>query len=70
MGRVEVVQLAEQEREDVVADPVAMVCSCCARRYGPRRAKRTTQNIVRELTSQEASVAEEQEQKVAADATR
>ena len=68
--RVEVVNLAENGREDLVADLVAIVYSFCARLYGQRRAKRKTETIERELTGQEAPVAEEREQEVAEDATR
>jgi len=53
--RIEVVNLAENGREDLVADLVAIVYSFCARLYGQRRAKRKTETIVQELTGQEAS---------------
>jgi predicted site-specific integrase-resolvase len=69
----EAVNLAENEREDlvadVVADLVALVDSFCARLSGPRRAKHKTENRVRALTREEARVADEQEQEVAEDAT-
>lgn len=52
--RIEVVNLAENGREDLVADLVAIVYSFCARLYGPRRAKRKTETLVKELTGQEA----------------
>jgi putative resolvase len=68
--RVEIVNLADNGREDLVADLVAIVYSFCARLYGQRRAKRKTETIVRDLTGQEAPVAEEREQEVAEDATR
>ena len=72
--RVEVVNLADNGREDVVADLVALVDSFCARLYGQRRAKRKTEAIVRELAGQEAPMAEVREevreQEVAEDATR
>jgi predicted site-specific integrase-resolvase len=38
----------------LVADLVAIVYAFCARLYGQRRAKRTTETIVRHLTSQES----------------
>jgi predicted site-specific integrase-resolvase len=70
--RVEVVNLADNGREDLVADLVAIVYSFCARLYGQRRAKRTTETMVRELTGQEAPVADEREREweVAEDAPR
>jgi hypothetical protein len=52
----------------LVADLLAIVSSYCARRSGQRRAKRQSETTVRELTGQEALVANEQE--VVEDATR
>jgi predicted site-specific integrase-resolvase len=64
---IEVVNLAENGREDLVADLVAIVSSFCARLYGQRRAKRKAEAIVqeltrRELTGQEAPVVEAREE--------
>jgi putative resolvase len=42
---------AENGTEDLLADLTASVYSFCARLYGQRRAKRTTEAIVRELGS-------------------
>jgi predicted site-specific integrase-resolvase len=67
--RIEVVNLADNRREDLVADLVAVAYSFCARLYGQRRAKRKTEIIVRELTGQEALMEQEREQEVAEDAT-
>lgn len=47
--RVEVVNLANNGREDLVDDLVAIIYSFCARLYGQRRAKRKTEQIVKEL---------------------
>jgi putative resolvase len=65
---IEVVNLAANGREDLLADLVAIIYSFCARLYGQRRAKRTTETIVKELTGQDAAVAAVRE--VAEDATR
>ena len=48
---IEVVNQAENgtEEEDLLADLTAIISSFCARLYGPRRAKRKTEVIVREL---------------------
>jgi len=46
---IEVVNLAENSSEDLIADFVAIVYSFTARLYGPRRAKRKTERIVQEL---------------------
>jgi putative resolvase len=46
---IEVVNLAENDREDLLADLVAIVYSLAARLYGQRRAKRKTEAIVKEL---------------------
>ena len=48
-----VVNQAENGTEDLLADLTAMVYSFCARLYGPRRAKRKTEVIVRELEAKE-----------------
>jgi putative resolvase len=47
--RVEVINLAEDEPEDLLADLTAIVYSFCARLYGRRRAKRKTEKITAEL---------------------
>ncbi len=47
---------------ETTADATAMVYAFCARLYGPRRAKRKTAVIVREVAGKET--------KVEADATR
>jgi len=46
---IEVVNQAENGTEDLLADLTAIVYSFSARLYGQRRAKRTTEVIVREL---------------------
>jgi predicted site-specific integrase-resolvase len=50
---IEVVNLAENDNEDLIADLVAITCSCTAQRYGQRRAKRTTERIAVELRGEE-----------------
>jgi predicted site-specific integrase-resolvase len=53
-GRViEVVNVAENDKEDLLADLSSVIYSFCARLYGQRRAKRKTEKIVEELKSQE-----------------
>jgi putative resolvase len=46
---IEVVNQAENETEDLLADLTAIVYAFCARLYGQRRAKRKTEAIVAEL---------------------
>ncbi len=46
---IEVVTLAENDNEDLIADLVAMVYSFTARLYGQRRAKRKTERLAAEL---------------------
>ena len=58
---IEVVNLADNGREDLLADLVAIIYSFCARLYGQRRAKRKTETIVKELTGQESPVGSEAE---------
>lgn len=52
---VEVVNVAENEKEDLIADLVAIVYSFTARLYGQRRAKRKTERIVAELEAEDAT---------------
>lgn len=47
--QVEVVNLAENDTEDLIADLIALVYSFTARLYGQRRAKRMTERIAAEL---------------------
>ena len=52
-GRIiEVVNAAENDKEDLLADLSSVIYSLCARLYGQRRAKRKTEKIVEELKSQ------------------
>lgn len=51
--KIEVVNAAENNKEDLIADLVAIVYSFTARLYGQRRAKRKTERIVAELQEQE-----------------
>jgi putative resolvase len=46
---IEVVNQAENSTEDLLADLTSIIYSFCARLYGQRRAKRTTEKIVQEL---------------------
>jgi predicted site-specific integrase-resolvase len=46
---VEVVNVAENGTEDLLADLVSIISSFCARLYGQRRARRKTEKIVAEL---------------------
>jgi predicted site-specific integrase-resolvase len=46
---VEVVNQAENGTEDLLADLTSIIYSLCVRRYGQRRAKRTTDTIMREV---------------------
>ena len=47
--RVEVVNLADDGKEDLLEDWVSIIYSFCARLYGLRRAKRKTERIVKQL---------------------
>jgi putative resolvase len=53
--RIEVMNLAENDREDLLADLVSIVYSFAARLYGQRRAKRQTEAIVKQLTAEEGA---------------
>jgi predicted site-specific integrase-resolvase len=53
-GRIiEVVNVAENDKKDLLADLVAIVYSFTARLYGQRRAKRKTERITAELRGKE-----------------
>jgi predicted site-specific integrase-resolvase len=51
--RIDVVNLAEHEHENLLADLVAIVSACMARLSGQRRAKCTTERMVAELRAEE-----------------
>jgi putative resolvase len=52
---IEVVNVAENDKEDLIADLVAIVYSFTARLYGQRRAKRKTEKIAQELEAEECN---------------
>src|ERR1700757_1046286 len=53
-GRViEVVNPAENDKEELLADLASIIYSFCARLYGQRRAKRKTEKVVQELKAKE-----------------
>ena len=49
--KLEIVNLAENDKEELMQDLVAIVTSFCARLYGLRRSKRKTEKIIKELTN-------------------
>jgi len=48
--RIEVINLAENGKEELIQDFVSIVTSFCARLYGQRRSKRKTERLIAELT--------------------
>ena len=50
--KLEVVNLADNGKEDLMQDLVSIIYSFSARMYGQRRAKRKTEIIVKELQDQ------------------
>jgi len=48
--RIEVIDLAENGKEDLTQDLVSIVTSFCARLYGQRRSRRKTERLIAELT--------------------
>jgi putative resolvase len=56
---IEVVNQAENNTEDLLADLTRIVYSFCARLYGQRRAKRKTEQIVQELEQESHEEAQE-----------
>jgi len=51
---IEVVNEAENNTEDLLADLTSIIYALCARLYGHRRAKRKTEKIVQELEAEHA----------------
>src|SRR5712691_5476801 len=47
--KIEVVNVAENDKEDLLHDLASIIYAMCARLYGQRRAKRKTERIVQEL---------------------
>ena len=50
---IEVVNIAENDKDDLIADLVAIVYSFTARLYGQRRARRKTEALVEQLKSED-----------------
>lgn len=50
---LEIVNLAENGRDDLMSDLVAIITSFAARLYGQRRAKRQTEKIIAALEANE-----------------
>ena len=50
---IEVVNPAENAKEELLADLASIIYSFCARLYGQRRAKRKTEKVVQELQAKE-----------------
>jgi predicted site-specific integrase-resolvase len=53
--RIEVINLAEDGKEDLIQDFVSIVTSFCARLYGQRRSKRKTERLIAELSQPPAA---------------
>jgi len=53
--KIEVINLAENGKEDLIQDFVSIVTTFCARLYGQRRSKRKTERIIAELQNEEGN---------------
>jgi putative resolvase len=53
--KIEVINLAEKGKEDLIQDFVSIVTSFCARLYGQRRSKRKTERIIAEIQNEEGN---------------
>jgi len=53
--KIEVINLANNGKEDLLQDFVSIITSFCARLYGQRRSKRKTERIIAELQTSEES---------------
>lgn len=49
--KLEVVNQADNGKDELMEDLVAIIASFCARLYGMRRSKRKTEKIIDELTA-------------------
>jgi putative resolvase len=58
---IEVVNEAEDGKEDLLQDLVSIITSFCARLYGQRRCKRKTEKILEELTVHKKGTADGQD---------
>ena len=47
--KIEVINLVDNDREDLVQDFISVITSFCARVYGQRRSKRKTEALIKEL---------------------
>ncbi len=50
---IEVVNKADEDKQDLMEDFISIITSYCARIYGSRRSKRKTEKIIKELTIQD-----------------
>jgi putative resolvase len=57
---IEVVNEADNGKEDLLQDLVFIITSFCARLYGQRRCKRKTEKIIQELTAGKQAGLDEQ----------
>jgi putative resolvase len=53
--RIEVINLTENGKEDLIQDFVSIVTSFCVRLYGQRRSKRKTERLIAELSHSPAA---------------
>ena len=52
--KLEIVDEADNGKDELMEDLVSIITSFCARLYGLRRSKRKTEKIIKELTDNEA----------------
>ena len=50
--KLEVINLVDNDREDLVQDFISVITSFCAKVYGQRRSKRTTEVLIKELENE------------------
>ena len=53
--KIEVVNEAENDKQDLMQDFISIITSFCARLYGLRRSKRKTEKIIKELKNEKNS---------------
>jgi len=65
-----VVNVTENPMEEIIADGVSILYSCCAKLSGQRRAKRKTEKVVQERTEEAPAEKNTAKEGGKADATR
>lgn len=53
-GEIVVINQVTSDKEDLIQDFISVITSFCARIYGQRRSKRSTEKLIKELETEDA----------------